>query len=54
MREMNHMAQVSDFENREDFDELEEEKNAFENFFARAWKNTKKQIRANLLKGNKK
>lgn len=53
LRELNHMEPITDFTSREDFDELELEKNAFDKFFNRTWKDTKKVIRKNLL-GKKK
>ena len=50
MREIANMEQVKDFTNRDDFIELEEEKAAFERFFIRTWKETKKRIRTDTFK----
>lgn len=49
MREIAHLEPVKDFTNRDDFIELEEEKNAFEKFFNRTWKATKKRIRKEVI-----
>ena len=50
MREIAHMEPIKDFTNRADFIELEEEKIAFEKFFNRTWKDTKKRIRKDTFK----
>ena len=54
LREICNMPTIGDFTNRDDFDELEEEKIAFEKFFERTWKSTKKAIRKNMLLGKNK
>ena len=49
MREIARMAPIKDFTSRDDFIELEEEKAAFERFFNRTWKETKKRIRKEVF-----
>jgi hypothetical protein len=50
----NGIKQDGDFTSKDSFAELEAEYRAFEEFFNREWKKTKKEIRKNSFSGNKK